>query len=529
MSDDAGASSPAPTVGEARASLPPRPEGRLLEFADYDGNVEDSCDFLIIGSGPGGAIAAERLSRAGKKVIVVEAGPVARVRDFKKDAGYTLSRYFWHGGLRTTMGNLFMPTMQARNLGGGSVWNSAICLRIPEFTLERWEREHGLYGFTGGGLDRHFQAVEDLLGVKPVDPENQGPRNELFRVACEEMGWNAVPIERNEAGCRGSGECFTGCPHGAKLSMDRRGIPEVVARGGHVYTSVECERLILSGRKVRGMEGWVVHPRTGERSHRVRIEARCVLLGAGTIHTPNILQKSGVTGPGIGDNLRFHPGTMVMGMYRDEVLPWAGATQGYHCMDFIEDGIKLESLWATPSLMAFRFPGFGKQFQTLLEDYTHMASWDAWVSGEDSVGSVRASPLGRPSVRYQIHDKDVARVAEAMAKLSEMFFASGADGVLLGVHGMPPIARDRSIVDQLRATRFTVDQFPLASNHAFGATPMGGDPKRHGVDPTGAVYGIDHCYVVDTGLLPNTPSANPMMPAMGLSHYIAENVLARYT
>ncbi len=483
----------------------------------------------MIGSGPGGGIAAERLSRSGKKVIVVEAGPVARVRDFRKDAGYTLSRYFWHGGLRTTVGNLFMPTMQARNLGGGSVWNSAICLRIPEFTLQKWEEEHGLYGFTNGGLDRHFAAVESFMGVKPTDQDVQGPRNELFRLACEEQGWNAVPIARNEDGCRGSGECFTGCPHGAKLSMDRRGIPEVIARGNTVYTSVQCEKLLMSGRKVRGMEGWVVHPRTGERSHRVRIEARCTVVAAGTVHTPNILQKSGVNGPGIGNNLRFHPGTMVMGLFKDEVLPWAGATQGYHCMDFIEDGIKLESLWATPSLMAFRFPGFGEHLQQLLGDYTHMASWDAWISGEDSVGTVRSSPLGRPSVRYSIAQQDVDRVAEAMAKLSEMFFSVGATSVMVGTHGMPSIAHDRSIVDDLRNKKFSVDQFPLASNHAFGATPMGADPTRHGVDPYGAVYGVDHCYVADTGLLPNTPSANPMMPAMGLSHYIAENILARYT
>jgi choline dehydrogenase-like flavoprotein len=501
-----------------------------VEHHEYDGDVHETCDFLVIGSGPGGAIAAERLSRAGHKVIVLEAGPVARVRDFKKDAGFTLSRYFWHGGLRTTTGNLFMPTMQARNVGGGSVWNSAICLRIPEYTLERWEREHGLYGFTNGGLDRHFQAVEEFMGVRPVADDVQGPRNDLFRRACEAKGWGVLPIERNEEGCKGSGECFTGCPNGAKLSCDRRGLPEVIERGGVVFSSVQCDRLILEGRAVTGCQGHVVDPRTGERSYKVRIDARCTIVAAGTVHTPDLLQRSGINGPGVGNNLRFHPGTMVMGVFDEPVFPWAGATQGYHCLDFLEhEGIKLESLWATPSLMAFRFPGFGPELQRLLKDYTQMASWDAWVSGEDSVGSVRATSLGRPSVRYNIDQRDVGRVAEAMAKLSEMFFAVGAKGVLLGVHGLPDIAYDERIVETLRTKRFTVDQFPLASNHAFGATPMGADPTRHACDPTGAVYGADHVYICDTGLLPNTPSANPMMPAMGLSHYIAENILGRYT
>ena len=69
---------------------------------------------------------------------------------------------------------------------------------------------------------------------------------------------------------------------------------------------------------------------------------------------------------------------------------------------------------------------------------------------------------------------------------------------------------------------------PLASNHIFGSTAMGADPKRHAVDPSGAVYGVDHLYITDTGILPGSPYVNPMMPCMGLSHMIAENIDSRY-
>ena len=370
----------------------------------------------MIGSGPGGVIAAERLARTGKSVVLVEAGPRVKQPDLKKDAGYTLSRYFWYGGMRTTRGNLFMPTMQARNLGGGSVWNSAICLRTPEFVLDRWERGHGLGGLRNGGLDRHFEEVERFMNVQTVDDTVQGRRNELFAAACDEVGFNPVKIERNEDGCKGSGECFTGCPNDAKLSVDRRGIPEFVQAGGRVYTSVAADKLIVQGRRVRGMIGSVVHPKTNKKTHRVRITAKCTIMAAGALATPEILQRSGIDHQGVGTNLRFHPGTMVMGVFRDEVLPWSGATQGYHCLDFLEDGIKLESLWATPSLMAFRFPGFGAQFQSLLGKFSHMASWDAWVSGEDSVGQVRRQRGQRADVTYNIGEGDVRRVQESMAK-----------------------------------------------------------------------------------------------------------------
>ena len=100
------------------------------------------------------------------------------------------------------------------------------------------------------------------MGIKPVDNAVQGPRNELFKQACDELRWNATPIHRNEEGCEGSGECFTGCPNDAKLSTDKRGIPEVLKAGGRVYTSVAAHRLIMDGRKIRGMEGYVRHPGT---------------------------------------------------------------------------------------------------------------------------------------------------------------------------------------------------------------------------------------------------------------------------
>ena len=117
-----------------------------------------------------------------------------------------------------------MPTLQARCLGGGSVFNSAIDLRATEGALERWADEAGLEGLLLDDLVPHYEAMESFMGVRPVAPEVQGRRNDLFAEACRELGWTPTPIERNEEGCTGSGHCVLGCQTGAKLSADRRGI-----------------------------------------------------------------------------------------------------------------------------------------------------------------------------------------------------------------------------------------------------------------------------------------------------------------
>ena len=174
--------------------------------------------------------------------------------------------------------------------------------------------------------------------------------------------------------------------------------------------------------------------------------------------------------------------------------------------------------------MAFRFPGVGNDLQDLLGRYKYMAPWDVWVSGEDSVGRVRALPGGRPDLTYDIHQADVRRAQEGMAKLVEMFAAVGSTGILTGVHGIPPVLTDRRGADLLRQMTLGPGSIPLASNHVFGSMAMGGDPSKHACDPDGAVYDTDNLYVADTSLMPNTPGVNPMLTAMALADRVGATV-----
>lgn len=460
--------------------------------------------------------------------MVVEAGPIIRATEYRREVGHTMTRYFWDGGMRMARGNAFMPTVQARCLGGGSVFNSAICLRAPQFALQSWERDHGIPGLGSGALDRHYEAIERFQRVRTTRPEVQGARNELFAEACAAMGYKGLPTPRNEEDCQGSAECLTGCPTRAKQSMDVRGLPEILEADGRLYTSVTIDRLLRHGSRVRGAEGWVLDPITRDRTVRFRCTAAVTVLAAGAIHSPVILQRSGFDRDPIGSNLRFHPGTSIAGVFDDDVNPWSGATQGMHCLDFMERGIKLETLWADPALLSFRFPGFGAELKGMFEQYRKMAMWCLWVSGEDSAGRVRALPGGRPDVAYSVQPGDVARMKVGMALLTEMFFAVGARSVVLGTHGLDPVYHDRRAVDALRAAEISPGSMLMASNHVFGSMAMGADLQRHAVDPSGAAYEIDDLYIADTGILPATPAANPMLTLMALADRIGETMAARY-
>lgn len=520
---------------EVRAEAPPekplrfmgRPEG-LFEHGDYKGDIKESTDVLVVGSGPGGAIVAWQLALAGRRVILVEAGPVARRDDLLPDAGRTMSRLMWDSGMRTTRGNIIAPTMQAKVLGGGSVINSAICLRASPGALAGWAEDHGVEGLSADELAPHYDAVEAFMGVRPVDPEVMGPRNRLFALGAAGAGLKAVPILRNEEGCMGSGTCLMGCRNGAKLSHDRRGLPELLALGGRVYTGVEVDRVLMRDGKAIGVEGGLVEPFTGRRTGSARFLARTVVLAAGVMGTPALCQKSGLTAPAIGSNLRMHPGTVVAGEFEQEVHPWYGATQGMHVLELLEYGIKLETLWADPALMAFRMPSIGARLKRQLQRYRNMATWDAWVSGEDSVGSVRVIPgAPRTSIRYDLGAGDLRRLQQATATLAEMFFAAGATKVYPGIHGLPQVLRSVDDIALIRGARIDHHDVPSGSNHVFGTMPMGGDPARSATDSHGAVWGVDGLYVCDTSLFPGSPAANPMLTLWAIAHKMGQELAVR--
>jgi choline dehydrogenase-like flavoprotein len=503
------------------------PHAGVSVFSDYDGPLRAAADYVVIGSGPGGAVVAKELAERGGDVVLVEEGPPFGQRDFVPEPGASMRRTLRESGMRVARGRAFLPTMQAIGLGGGSLVNSAICVRPPAWVFEKWRQHHG-DAPTRDELDPHFDRVEDFLGIAPTEEAVLGERNRLFRQGCDALGIPSEPCPRNVRRCRGSGECLTGCRAGAKQSTDVSYVPAAIARGARVFTSVRAERIRMQGARAVGVGGHVVAPFTGAVGPEVELEARkAVVLAAGCVATPIIMARSdGASGPSgqVGRNLQFHPGAALMGIWDHEVRPWEGATQGYQSLAFLEQGYKLEVLWAPPAILATRFPGFGHEFKDQLGRLAHMAPFDVIAAADRSSGTVRPK-LGSwdPDLRYELDPEDEAIVHAGLVKLAEIMWAAGAREIITGMHGLPEvITRDqhRLLVDCV----LKAENVMISCNHVFGTTRMGRDPRRSVVDAHGRCHHTDNLWIADTGIIPMSPAVNPMLVLMALADRIAGDV-----
>ncbi|MBM4371666.1 MAG: GMC family oxidoreductase N-terminal domain-containing protein, partial [Deltaproteobacteria bacterium] len=130
------------------ADVVPAARGRdfhagVKTLEEYRCDWEDEADVVIVGSGPGGAVIARELAEKGRSVILIEEGPVARRERFTTEVGESMHRFCREDGLTTAVGNVFLPTIHGRCLGGSSVINSAICSRPPASIFAGWQERHG--------------------------------------------------------------------------------------------------------------------------------------------------------------------------------------------------------------------------------------------------------------------------------------------------------------------------------------------------------------------------------------------------
>lgn len=502
------------------------PHAGVDVFADYAGPIEDSCEVIVVGSGPGGAVVAKELAEAGARVILLEEGPPFGAKDFRKEAGASMRRTLREQGMRIAMGKGFaMPTLQGIGLGGTSLVNSGILLRAPAFAVERWNRKTGI-GLTRAMLDSHYAKVERELNATATPLEVQGERNLRFKRGCDALGISSEPTTRNTRGCKGSAECFTGCPNRAKQSMDLNYVPKAIRASARVYTSVRVERLLRDGDLVRGIRGHVVEPFTGRATHAVTIRSDTVVLAAGCMQTPVIMQRSGLGGGWVGEELQFHPGLAIMAVYDESIAPWEGATQGYHSLQYLEEGIKLEVLWAPPEVLAARLPGIGHAYQANLLAYDRMAPFDVFTAAERSRGTVRAPWFGwNPSIRYDLHEDDTALLIRGLGILSDIAWASGATSVLPGIRGLPEVLASKAEAEVLKTAKVRPRDAVVGSNHAFGTTRMSKRPEDGVVDEWGRHHQVHNLYVADTGIFAGSPAVNPMLTVMALADRIAHGIV----
>lgn len=250
-------------------------------------------DAIVVGSGMGGAVVARELAKAGREVLVVEAGrPPEHLGAFADALRMYDGNAVTKVPKRSVEGTIIYRALVA---GGSTVvacGNGVRCL----------ERELGDMGID---ISDDLAAMESEMGVTPLGVDKLSDMGTRIQQAGVDLGYPFAPMPKmiDQSRCEACGSCVLGCPHGAKWTS-LVALDEAVGHGAEIVYGVEVERVLCSNGTATGVTG-------GGRNGAFEARGTTVVLAAGGLGTPVILSASGIEG---GPRLATRPLRHLFGM-----------------------------------------------------------------------------------------------------------------------------------------------------------------------------------------------------------------------
>jgi choline dehydrogenase-like flavoprotein len=519
-----------------------------------------TCDVLVVGSGAAGATIAATLAEKTKlSVVLVEKGPYYGA-EFFDQRELDMTVLLAQNGARSTVDGA-IPVAGGECVGGGTTVNYALAFDpIPE-VWERWKRQFSLQGFAfaesandydvrGLNLATALRDVRKRCNVHAPDDAEVNDNNRLFASGCRRLGVSAKKFELNMQGCIGCGFCGQGCAYDAKRGTMVTYLQDALRAGVRLIHTCSIDQVHFdsAGDRLRtlGASGTVAPTKTGSRPNSVTsgpisIDAKLVIVSAGAVESPALLQRSRVPDPfdRIGRGLVLHPSLPIAGVLDREIVNYRGITGSYYSDYFYaEHGFMLECLFDHPIDAAVALPGFGIEHFDLMRNYSKLAGFGAMLVDTplDSNRVTLSATDGTPQIIYRLSEPDKARLRFAAARMVEIMFAAGASKAILTSHeSLTPrgnaifqSATEAVLCDKLA---FSPNETLVSSAHAQASVKMSENPHLGMANSRGEVHGVSGLIVCDSSAFPTSCGANPMIAIMSLARYQGQRIAgeqARY-
>jgi choline dehydrogenase-like flavoprotein len=526
--------------------------------------TKQAFDVCVVGSGPGGGIAAYVLANAGFKVALMESGkrlragidynghgsayaqleerlkaghrnPFPSLQDFSERDHYTaVGDRPGHGLLKAVGGRSLCWAGHSLRFGPGDFKRWPISYEDVAPYYSRAERLMGVYGNKDGLWnmpDGEFQKTvpmrcpEMLLkrGVQRLKAKGRSMEFVTQRKAIP-----TDPTWKHRSTCHYCGHCMNGCEIDSKYTSANTPIPLAMRTGNlTLFTESTMTRIIMhkSGRRVRGIEY------VSGGGVDASIECKALVLACSTIETARhlLINNLGNSSGQVGKNLTSHFGLNVIAMFpelRNRDASNDDGTDYFHSLltglhwdkphpDFdmtyqVQCGAGLNPL----SLGIRNVAGYGSNFKRDLR-YLNVCSAVMNMQGSLAVSSdtyVDLDPerkdrngVALPRVHLRYGANDIAMAKDMVETCVEIVEAAGGQ-----VHSKPG--------------KITPAELQIDYNHWVGSLRMGTDARNSVVNTTGQAHDVPNLFIGDSSVFAAYPEKNPTLTNIALSWRMSEQL-----
>jgi choline dehydrogenase-like flavoprotein len=485
-------------------------------------------DVCVIGSGAGGAVVAKELAEKGLRVIVLEEGRYNTSRDFTQREADMFPRLYREQASRATA-DFSVLVLQGRTVGGSTVPSFCSSFRPPPAILDAWEQQRGLSGVGSALMAPYFERVEKALGVRLTTETEVNANNACLREGAKRLDLRGRLLSHSRIDCVGCGYCALGCAYDRKNDGLTVYLPAAVAAGALLLPQCRVESV-----EPRGGQGVAsvraALQRDDGKAVAVSVQARAVVLAAGAVASPQLWLQSRLADSvrQVGRHLHLHPQVAVHAVFGEKIEAWNGVPQAYVVDHFLRTevgggGFSLIPVFGHPVTASALIAGFGAEHRRRMESYSHLATV-AVTLHDRSEGHIDVDGQGRPTVDYHLGDDDRADLLDGIRRAAEIFFAAGAQSVVLPFAEMVELKSLSELAAIHRVVR-TSDPV-LVSYQPHGTLRMGRDARDSVVDAFGRAHEVPGLYVADASLFPTALAVPPQLTTMAFATRVAEHVRA---
>jgi hypothetical protein len=515
---------------------------------------EGSIEYLVIGSGPGGATVAHELQKAGKRVVLIEQGPFV-VWGSMDTMSYSTLMY--NNNVAATSDNGVL-VRSGQTMGGGSTVNIDLAFSPLEGTIQarmaNWIEQGWIDGpfYTQERLAAAYQWVRNAMGTREVTQCELNKDNLVLWDGATELGVNPSLYHLNRFP-----QDLSPSPVTQKRDAARQliiGAMEDVQNPLSVIPDVAVQEILFTspdpggslratGASLLANTPWTAYGNTIvdpcqlgiPPTTLVTIQADNIILSAGTLGSARILlntakKTAAVDNPRIGLGLIMHPSVPLIGVFNERI----NLLQGLDSATFVDafgvaPGFIFETMSGLPAYGALLIPGTGKEVYDRITRFNHSAGFGVMLVDTPSDGNrVRLDENGAIAIDYALSDGDKQRFRVGVALAIRMMFLGGATEVIipsnenfLGLSNFDPMKgtyltsiEQADLVE--KNLQFTPNRTLLTSAHLQATNKLGTASDNSVASTRQRVWNvvtkeeIPNLYVMDSSMFPTSVGANPM-------------------
>lgn len=528
-------------------------------------------DFIVVGAGSAGCVVANRLSAdPAHRVLLLEAGGSDKSMLITMPAGcaalcFTKNDYNW--GFSTEpephLDNRRLWWPRGRGLGGTSSINGMLYVRGNPRDYDEW-RQLGLDGWSYEDVLPFFKRAENFLpgadayhgAGGPLQVSNPSGAHPVYRAFLDAAREAGFPENRDFNGATqdGFGRFALTLKDGKRCSASHAYLHPIAGSRPnlHIATNAQTTRILLERDRAVGVE----FVRDGKLVQALA-DAE-VVLSAGAVQSPQILQLSGIGDPagleaagvkplhalpGVGKNVQDHldvllawesPGLKTAYSYNKGLaklmtgLSYLIANKGPAAQNFLEvggfvhsrEGLERPDLQIQCVLAILSDPG--KPPVNADGFSVHVCQLRPESRGE--IGLRSADPFDDPIIRYNAYSTETDRRAlvDGVRIVRELADQPSLKAIRGPELRLGDRTTDDTAIDQwIRKTAETVF-------HPVGSCAMGSDRDPMAVlDAKLRVRGIEGLRVADASVMPRLIGGNTNAPTIMIGEKAAEMVLGR--